>query len=46
MSIRPKIKRIIEANLCDGQLDLHQLTNGPLFGDDTVKILDEVFSAK
>ncbi len=34
---------MIEANLSDGQLDLHQILNGPLFGEDTVKILDEVF---
>ena len=34
---------LIEANLADGQLDFHQLTNGPLFGEDTVKILDEVY---
>ena len=35
---------LIEANLADGQLDLHQLTNGPLFKEDTKKILDEVFN--
>lgn len=34
---------LIETNLSDGQLDLHQLSNGPLFGDDTVAILNEVF---
>lgn len=34
---------LIETNLSDGQLDLHQLTNGPLFKEDTKKILDEVF---
>lgn len=34
---------LIETNLADGQLDLHQLTNGPLFKDDTVEILDEVY---
>ncbi len=34
---------MIEANLSDGQIDLHQLLNGPLFGEDTEKILDEVF---
>ena len=34
---------LIEANLADGQLDLHQLTNGPLFKEDTKKILNEVF---
>ena len=33
---------LIEANLTDGQIDLHQLCNGPLFGDDTEEILDEV----
>lgn len=34
---------LIEANLKDGELDFHQLNNGPLFGDDTHKILKEVF---
>ncbi len=34
---------LIEANLYDGQLDSHQIHNGPLFKEDTVKILDEVF---
>lgn len=34
---------LIEANLADGQLDLHQLCNGALFKEDTKKILDEVF---
>lgn len=34
---------LIEANLCDGELDFHQLNNGPLFGDDTEEILNEVF---
>ncbi len=34
---------IIEINLCYGGLNFHQLNNGPLFGDDTNKILDEVF---
>ena len=34
---------LIEANLYDGQLDSHQIHNGPLFGEDTAKILDEVF---
>ena len=37
---------LIEANLADGQLDFHQLTNGPLFKEDTKKILDEVFFNK
>ena len=35
---------LIEANLCHGGIDLLQLSNGPLFGDDTKAILDEVFN--
>lgn len=35
---------IIEANLRFGEIDFHQLNNGPLFGDDTEDILKEVFS--
>lgn len=34
---------IIEANLRFGEIDFHQLNNGPLFGDDTEEILKEVF---
>lgn len=34
---------MIEANLAKGASQFHQFTNGPLFGDDTKKILDEVF---
>lgn len=34
---------LIEANLCDGELDFHQLNNGPLFKDKTKAILSEVF---
>ena len=34
---------LIESNLCDGELDFHQLNNGPLFGDDTEMILKEVY---
>ena len=37
---------LIEANLCRGGIDLLQLNNGPLFGEDTVEILDEVFGKK
>ena len=37
---------LIEANLYDGQLDSHQIHNGPLFGEDTKKIMDEVFFGK
>ncbi|MGK0724366.1 sugar-transfer associated ATP-grasp domain-containing protein [Aerococcus urinaeequi] len=33
----------IEANLKNGQLDFHQLTNGPLFKDMTDTVLEEVF---
>ena len=35
---------LVEVNLRAGELDFHQLNNGPLFGDDTNKILDEVFA--
>lgn len=35
---------MIEANLKYGQLDFHQLNNGPIFGEETVEILSEVFS--
>ena len=34
---------LVEANLHYGQLDFHQLNNGPIFGEDTHKILKEVF---
>ena len=34
---------LIEANLSKGSSEFLQLNNGPLFGDDTEKILDEVF---
>jgi hypothetical protein len=34
---------MIEANLAKGSSKLHQFSNGPLFGEDTEKILDEVF---
>ena len=37
---------LIEANLYDGQLDSHQIHNGPLFGEKTKNILDEIFSQK
>lgn len=37
---------LIEVNLCMGGLDFHQLCNGPVFGEDTKKILDEVFLNK
>lgn len=34
---------LVEVNLSSGELDFHQLNNGPLFGKDTKKILQEVF---
>lgn len=34
---------MLEANFAKGCLDFLQLNNGPLFGEDTKKILDEVF---
>ena len=36
----------VEANLCKGSAEIHEFNNGPLFGDDTKKILDEVFGIK
>ena len=35
---------LIEANLHYGELDFHQLNNGPIFGKDTYNILKEVFN--
>ncbi len=35
---------LIETNLRYGELEFHQLNNGPIFGDDTKKILNEVFA--
>ena len=37
---------LIEANLCNGELDFHQLNNGPVFGNDTESILKEVFGER
>jgi len=34
---------LIEVNLCQGELDFHQLNNGPLFGEDTQQVLEEIF---
>lgn len=36
----------IEANLCKGSVEIHEFNNGPLFGEDTKKILDEVYRIK
>ena len=33
---------LIEANLCDGELDFHQINNGPLFAEDTDEIMKEI----
>ena len=35
---------LIEVNMSYGQLDFHQMTNGPLFKDYTPEIMNEVFS--
>ena len=35
---------LIELNMHNGELDFHQLNNGPLFGEDTEEILREVFA--
>ena len=35
---------LIEANFFDGEIDFHQLNNGPLFGEDTEAILREVYA--
>lgn len=37
---------IIEVNMYSGQLDFHQLNNGPVFGNDTKAVLEEVFHTK
>ena len=34
---------VIEVNLCYGGTDIHQIANGPLFGDKTEEVLDSVF---
>jgi len=34
---------LIEVNLCYGGSDIHQIANGPLYGDKTEAILDQVF---
>jgi len=37
---------LIEANMRKGGINLHQFDNGPLFGDLTERILDEVYGRK
>lgn len=34
---------VIEVNLCYGGTDIHQIANGPLFGDKTEEVLDCIF---
>lgn len=34
---------LIEMNISFGELDFHQLCNGPIFGEETKSIIDEVF---
>lgn len=34
---------LIEMNISFGELDFHQLCNGPIFGEDAKSIIDEVF---
>lgn len=34
---------LIEFNVCYGELDFHQLCNGPIFGDLTREVLNDVF---
>ena len=37
---------LIEVNLHCGEIDFHQISNGPIFGDTTKEILDNVFSSR
>lgn len=37
---------LIEVNLANGGVDIHQIANGPLFGDKTEKIIGEALNAK
>lgn len=34
---------LIEVNLCYGQLDYHQYTNGPIFGDLSEELVNTIF---
>lgn len=36
----------VEVNMAMGELDFHQMTNGPLFGDMTKDVIEEVFQQK
>jgi hypothetical protein len=37
---------LVETNLCLGSINAFQVFHGPLFGEDTRKILDEVFGGR
>ena len=37
---------LIETNMSYGQVDFHQLCNGPIFGEFTLEILDMVFKKR
>lgn len=37
---------LIEVNMYSGELDFHQLNNGPVFGCETEAVLKEVFHNK
>jgi hypothetical protein len=37
---------LIEVNLTYGGVDVHQMSNGPVFGDMTEAVLNEVFKKK
>ncbi len=39
------IPLLVEVNMASGELDFHQLNNGPIFGEDTVEVLEEVFGS-
>ena len=36
---------LIEVNLCYGGADIHQIANGPLYGDNTKEIINRVFGS-
>lgn len=37
---------LIEVNLAKGDIEMHQFNNGPLFGEDTEKVLNEVYGVQ
>lgn len=37
---------LVEMNSAYGEPELHQFSNGPIFGDDTEEVLEEVFGSK